>query len=179
MSIRKDVDDFWNIIQYNYDQIRYAEVKSSVVLSVYSLFFTAAYTLDILDEENIYDFSMDSIWDYICLIFLIPGLYFAIVSITSCIRCFLPRLKQSALKSPLFFGDIATDNENFEEYHKKLKKIRDDDPEYHKHLSHMAYVTGNIAFTKFRHVNQGIKSLIKSILLLITYIIGLYTINLL
>ena len=71
MSIRKDVDDFWNIIQYNYDQIRYAEVKSSVVLSVYSLFLTAAYTLDILDEENIYDFSMDSIWDYICLIFLI------------------------------------------------------------------------------------------------------------
>ena len=54
MGIRKDVDDFWNIIQYNYDQIRYAEVKSSVVLSVYSLFFTAAYTLDILDEENIY-----------------------------------------------------------------------------------------------------------------------------
>ena len=59
MSIRKDVADFWNIIQYNYDQIRYAEVKSSIVLSVYSLFFTAAYTLDILDEENIYDFSMD------------------------------------------------------------------------------------------------------------------------
>ena len=69
MSNRKDVDDFWNIIQYNYDQIRYAEVKSSIVLSVYSLFFTAAYTLDILDEENIYDFSMDSIWDYLCLIY--------------------------------------------------------------------------------------------------------------
>ena len=73
MSIRKDVDDFWNIIQYNYDQIRYAEVKSSVVLSVYSLFLTAAYTLDILDEENIYDFSMDSIWDYICLLYTSPS----------------------------------------------------------------------------------------------------------
>ena len=60
MSIRKDVDDFWNIIQYNYDQIRYAEVKSSVVLSVYSLFFTAAYTLDVLDEENAFEENFDT-----------------------------------------------------------------------------------------------------------------------
>jgi len=45
-------DDFWEIIKYNYDQIRYAEIKSSVVISVYSLFLTIAYTIDILDEER-------------------------------------------------------------------------------------------------------------------------------
>ena len=49
---RKNVEDIWEIIIYNYDQIRYAEIKSSVVISVYSLFFTAAYTIDVLDDEN-------------------------------------------------------------------------------------------------------------------------------
>ena len=37
----KNVEDYWEIINYNYDQIQYAEIKSSVVVSVYSLFFTA------------------------------------------------------------------------------------------------------------------------------------------
>ena len=47
-------DDFWEIIKYNYDQIQFAEIKSSVVVSVYSVLFTVAYTIDILDDENIY-----------------------------------------------------------------------------------------------------------------------------
>ena len=40
-------DDFWEIIN-NYDQIQFAEIKSSVVVSVYSVLFTVAYTIDIL-----------------------------------------------------------------------------------------------------------------------------------
>ena len=51
MDKRETILDFWEIINYNYDQIRYAEIKSSVVISVYSLFFTAAYTIDIIDDE--------------------------------------------------------------------------------------------------------------------------------
>ena len=97
-----DVDDFWDVINYNYDQIQYAEIKSSVVVSVYSLFFTAAYTIDILDDENVYSVSFENIIDYVPTIFLIPLVYFTIISFASCIRCFLPRLKESALKSPLF-----------------------------------------------------------------------------
>ena len=56
----KNVEDYWEIINYNYDQIQYAEIKSSVVVSVYSLFFTAAYTIDVLDDENVYNFSMSN-----------------------------------------------------------------------------------------------------------------------
>ena len=77
---RKNVEDIWEIIIYNYDQIRYAEIKSSVVISVYSLFFTAAYTIDVLDDENVYSFSFASFWDYFTLIFLIPGVYFTLFS---------------------------------------------------------------------------------------------------
>ena len=67
----KNVEDYWEIINYNYDQIQYAEIKSSVVVSVYSLFFTAAYTIDVLDDENVYNFSMSSFVDYIPMLFLI------------------------------------------------------------------------------------------------------------
>jgi|TARA_B100000767_G_scaffold267692_1_gene286772 hypothetical protein len=174
MDKRQTVGDFWEIIKYNYDQIRYAEIKSSVVISVYSLFFTGAYTIDVIDDENVYSLSFVTIWDYLSLLFLLPGLYFTLISFSSCIRCFLPRLKQSALKSPLFFGDIAMDNKDFAEFLPKFKSLREDSEEYKKHLTHMIYVTGNIAFTKFLHVNTAIKSLIKSIGLFVFYILSLY-----
>ena len=47
-------DDYWQLINYNYDQIRHAELKASIIVSIYSIFFTVAYTFDILDEENVY-----------------------------------------------------------------------------------------------------------------------------
>jgi hypothetical protein len=178
MDKRETILDFWEIINYNYDQIRYAEIKSSVVISVYSLFFTAAYTIDIIDDENVYSLDLNTSWDYISLLILLPGLYFTCISFASCIKCFLPRLKQSALKSPLFFGDIAMDNVDFSEYYPKIQTLRKDPEEYRKHLSHMVYVTGNIAFTKFKHVNIAIKSLIKSILFFITFIIMIYVVQL-
>ena len=76
MNKRETILDFWEIINYNYDQIRYAEIKSSVVISVYSLFFTAAYTIDIIDDENVYRLDLNTSWDYISLLILLPGLYF-------------------------------------------------------------------------------------------------------
>ena len=172
-------DDFWEIIKYNYDQIRYAEIKSSVVISVYSLFFTIAYTIDILDDENVYNFKFETIWDYFPLIIIFPILYFTINSFSNCIRCFLPRFKQSTLKSPLFFGDIATHYKSFDEYKGDLKNLINRDHEgYQEHLSHMVYVTGVIAFTKFQHVNKAIKSLIKSILCFILYLTVIFTFKL-
>ena len=43
-------DDFWEIIKYNHNQIQFAEIKASAVVSIYGLFITIAYTIDILDE---------------------------------------------------------------------------------------------------------------------------------
>ncbi len=173
----KNVDDFWDVINYNYSQIQYAEIKSSVVVSVYSLFFTAAYTIDILDDEKVYSITFTNFLDYIPALFLVPVIYFTIISFASCIRCFLPRLKESALKSPLFFGDICMDYKDFSEYHPKFKALRENSDEYQKHLTHMVYVTGNIAFTKFLHVNKAIKSLIKTVIFFICYIICYYLIE--
>ena len=52
-----DIEDYWNVINYNYGQIQFAEVKATAIISIYSLIFGLGYTLDILDEENIYSFS--------------------------------------------------------------------------------------------------------------------------
>ena len=48
-----DIEDYWNVINYNYGQIQFAEVKATAIISIYSLIFGLGYTLDILDEENI------------------------------------------------------------------------------------------------------------------------------
>ena len=163
-------DDFWEIIKYNYDQIQFAEIKSSVVVSVYSLLFTVAYTIDILDDENIYSFNFSSLTDYLTLLPVLPIAYFTVHSFVCCIRCFLPRIKHSSFKSPLFFGDIALNYKDFNQYKFDLKELVKNPEEYQEHLSHMVYVTGNIAFTKFKFVNQAIKSLIKSIAFFILFI---------
>jgi hypothetical protein len=124
-----------------------------------------AYTIDVLDDENMYSFAFDSAIDYILLLVAMPIIYFIGDSLVNCVRCFLPKLKESSLISPLFFGDMALNFKNFDVYQGELINLTNDNNEYKKHLSHMAYVTGNIAFNKMIRVNAAIKSLIKSMLL--------------
>ena len=33
-------DDYWQLINYNYDQIKHAELKASIIVSIYSIFLT-------------------------------------------------------------------------------------------------------------------------------------------
>jgi hypothetical protein len=169
-------EDFWEVIKYNHNQIQFAEIKASAVLSIYTLFITMAYTIDILDEEKMYSFDFDSAKDYILLLVAMPIIYFIWDSLVNCVQCFLPKLKESSLISPLFFGDMALNYKNFDVYKDELINLTNESYEYKKHLSHMAYVTGNIAFNKMIKVNSAIKSLIKSMLLfalfaLLNYII--------
>ena len=41
-----DIEDYWSIINYNYDQIQFAEVKATAVISIYSLIFVS------IDHKN-------------------------------------------------------------------------------------------------------------------------------
>ncbi len=66
------------------------------------------------------------------------------------------------------------DYKDFSEYHPKFRDLRENPEEYQKHLTHMVYVTGNIAFTKFMHVNKAIKSLIRSVGFFVCYILCFY-----
>ena len=172
--MKTSLRDYWEVINYNYEQIRFAEIKSSVIISVFSLVFTFAYTIDILDEENVYVFELNKPTDYIILFSIFPVIYFTFISFVSCVKCFLPRLKKSAINSPLFFGDVAMGYQDFETYNKDLNSLLTDDEQYKKHLAHMVYATANIAFTKFKHVNAAIRSLIKTIISLALFLILLY-----
>ena len=40
-----DIEDYWNVINYNYGQIQFAEVKATAIISIYSLIFGLGYTL--------------------------------------------------------------------------------------------------------------------------------------
>ena len=171
MNKYTEISNYWEIINYNYDQIRYAEVKASIVISIYSLFFSIAYTIDILDDDNSYALDMDNIVHVIALLFLLPGFFFTLRALVFCIKCFLPRLNISTKKSPLFFGDIGTGYDNFDTYYKSLDDLMDNKEEYHKHLTQMIYVTGHIAFAKFSNVNKGIKALLRSLLCYIIFLI--------
>ena len=174
--MKTSLRDYWEIINYNYEQIRFAEIKSSVIISVFSLVFTFAYTFDILDDDNVYIFKLNDISDYITLASIFPVIYFTFVSFVSCVKCFLPRLKKSAINSPLFFGDVAMGYTDFDSYNKDLNTLLSSDDDYKKHLSHMVYATANIAFLKFKHVNSAIRSLIKTIISLAIFLILVYTI---
>lgn len=167
-------DDYWQLIKYNYDQIKHAELKASIIVSIYSIFLTIAYTIDILDEENVYSFSFEDKMIYLKIIALIPGIFFTVRSFVACISCFLPRLKISAKPSPLFFGDVQKNWPSITNYTDELIKLMDDDNNYKVHLSQMAYVTGTIADTKFKYVGSGIKNLVRSIVFFLFFFILLY-----
>ena len=64
--------------------------------------------------------------------------------------------------------------QDFETYNKDLNSLLTDDEQYKKHLAHMVYATANIAFTKFKHVNAAIRSLIKTIISFTIFLILLY-----
>jgi len=166
--------DYWQLIRYNYEQIRHAELKASLIISLYSIFLTVAYTFDILDEENVYSFDFNEPKVYFLILFFLPPIIFTIFSFNSCIRCFLPRLNISVKPSPLFFGDIASNWKNFDNYSKELISVIENEPEYKVHLSQMAFVTGNIAGQKFKYVSKAIRYLIKSVISLIIFFIVFY-----
>lgn len=166
--------DFWQLIRYNYEQIRHAELKASLIISLYSIFLTVAYTFDILDEENVYSFDYSQPKVYFVILFFLPPIIFTILSFRSCVMCFLPRLKFSMKPSPLFFGDIASNWKNFDSYSKDLIDVIDNEPVYKVHLSQMAYVTGRIADIKFGHVSKAIRLLIKSVITFIIFFTILY-----
>ena len=175
--MKRSLKDYWEIIKYNYEQIRFAEIKSSVIVSVYSLLFTFAYTIDILDDENVYAFEPASILDYLVYALLLPTLYFVVLSFVNCVRCFLPRFQKSSLNSPLFFGDVAMGYNNFESYNQELEDVMGDDTVYKTHMAHMVYATGKIAFTKFMHVNKAIKALIRAIVFFLLFVLGTFATN--
>ena len=167
-------DDYWQLIKYNYDQIKHAELKASIIVSIYSIFLTIAYTVDILDEENVYSFSFEDKMIYFKILALLPGIFFTVRSFIACISCFLPRLKISAKPSPLFFGDVQKNWPSISNYSTELIKVMDNDNEYKVHLSQMAYVTGTIADTKFKFVGNGIRYLVRSIVFFFIFFILVY-----
>ena len=87
-----DVEDYWHVINYNYSQIQFAEIKASAVISIYSILIGLGFTLDILDDENDYNLGFDSFYWIIKVILFIAAFYFTIVSLKRCIQCILPIL---------------------------------------------------------------------------------------
>jgi len=162
-------EEFWPIIDYNYEQIRFAEIKASVIISFYSLLLTVGYTLNIFDSENFYNISVNSIEDSIKYFFLIPAIIFSVISLRRCVQCYLPRLNFTTEKSPFFFGDYPVHYRDFNSFEKTINKIIDNEPEYRRHLSQIVFATGHIAAKKFFFVNKGIISLIRSIAFIILF----------
>lgn len=167
-------DDYWQLIKYNYEQIRHAELKASLIVSLYSIFFTIAYTFDILDDENIYYFEFTDPLFVLKIIPIVPAIIFTILSFASCVNCFLPRLSISVKPSPLYFGDIKPNWSKFDDYSKKLIGVMDNDAEYKVHLSQMAFVTGSIADQKFKHVSSGIRCLTRSVISFLIFFVIIY-----
>ena len=167
-----DIEDYWNIINYNYSQIQFAEVKATAVISIYSLIFGLGYTLDILDEENIYDFSLD-ISGVINLFLLGVSFFYILASIRRCIMCILPRFDFNVSQSPLFFGDVVK-YKNFDVFFDSLEEVLNDETVYRKHLTQSVYATANIASKKFLNVNKGLKHLLSSLVFILLFFVSIY-----
>jgi hypothetical protein len=168
-----DVEDYWHVINYNYSQIQFAEIKASAVISIYSILIGLGFTLDILDDENDYNLGFDSFYWIIKVILFIAAFYFTIVSLKRCIQCILPILNIAVKKSPLFFGDIKN-FKDFESFNGSFNELLDSPKEYKTHLTQMVYATANITSIKFFNVNLAMRHLLKSIVFYALFFLSLY-----
>ena len=150
------IENYWALINYNIHHIQHSELKASIILTAYGIFFGLAY--DVGHELLVTD-------SYKLVFYCLVGI-FIILAITSMVfsfRTFMPRINKKLKKSVFFFNDIKNHYKSAEEYSKELKKTMLDDEELVSLLSEQAYINGVIAAEKYSNISKAIKFMTYSV----------------
>ena len=157
-------EQYWNILQYNNELLRYSEVKAGLILTVYGILFTVLYNtlepIQLAIEEHWLLFALASIFSLT-----------TVVSIYYCFRCFIPRIEKNNPLSYIFFGDVASKFKDGEEYFVKMEEMIYDETKYCQQLAEQIHVNARIASKKFKNVSQAIKLLVVAIFSIVLFVL--------
>lgn len=153
-------DRYWQILQYNIDWLRFSETKATVILTVYGIILTIAYT----NANSVFDAIAKSNF------LLIMTLIYAMLTIASVIFSFLainPTLKNLNPNSILYFGHISNSFQDAASYKIHTKSILDDNDRYTDQLADQIYINSKIAWKKYLRVTWSLRLFFCSLIIVL------------
>ena len=156
-------ENYWEILKYNHDMIRFSELKAGMVISILGVLFSLLFQ----SVESLKGYFVDSI-----PIQIVAGLFvfLTLVAILYSFRCFIPRFEIKNPTSIIFFGDIVGDFPHFSEYHQFAEKTIQNDHDFSLQLAEQIHTNAMIATRKFKAVSKSIRFLLWAILCLIALV---------
>ncbi|TRW27111.1 hypothetical protein FMM05_00220 [Flavobacterium zepuense] len=164
----KHSEKYWEILQLNIEWLRFSETKATLVLTVYGIIFTIAYS----NSSSVFDAVKSSGW----LLFLI--FLYGAFSLTSVVFAFLsvnPVLRNDTSTSIIYFGHIYKDLSKAA-YKTRAQAIIDDEDKLTDEITEQIHVISKIAWLKYRSVGWSLRFFIGSLVILILSVFS-YLIN--
>lgn len=150
---------YWDILQLNIEWLRFSETKATLILSVYGIIFTIAYT----NSTAVFDSLKASGW-IISLVFLYGAA--SLTSITFAFLCVNPALKNPNASSIIYFGHIYKDLSQAD-YKTRAQSIIDDEDKLTDQITEQIHVISKIAWIKYRNVGWSLRFFIGSLVLIL------------
>jgi hypothetical protein len=156
----KHAERYWEILQNNIDWLRFSETKATLILTVYGILFTIAYT----NAGAVFN-SIKGSDLILCLIFIYGIL--CLTSIGYAFFCVNPALKNPNPNSIIYYGHIAEKYATYGAYKTYAQSIIDNEDKFTDQITEQIHVISNIAWKKYRYVGWSIRFFILSLVVLI------------
>lgn len=169
LRLENQYENYWEILKYNHDMIRFSELKAGLVISIlgvlFSLLFQSIEKIKPLLEGNI-------------VLMFASGVFvlLTIVSVLYSFRCFIPRFENKNPTSMIFFGDIVSDFPDFNAYYDFAQKTLNSEADFSLQLAEQIHTNASIATRKFKAVSKSIRFLLWAVMCLILLVCLIYMI---
>lgn len=167
LRLENQYENYWEILKYNHDMIRFSEVKAGLVISILGVLFSLLFQ----SIEKVKPYLLESIPSQI-----VAGgfVILTVIAILYSFRCFIPRFENKNPTSMIFFGDIVADFPHFNSYHKFAQKTLGDEFEFSLQLAEQIHTNATIATRKFKAVSKAIRFLLWAILCLMALVVIMF-----
>jgi len=155
------IDHYWGSINYIAEMIKAAEIKAGLILTFYGILlnFIYAHLNDVIKYigNEIGFYIISGLW-LICIV----------ISVYYSVRCFMPRIVDKYDKNIFFFGDVISSFGDIRQFSKTFFKVSLDEDELFGQLGQQIYINSKIASEKFKNINQSLRFLALSLILMFT-----------
>lgn len=154
---------YWEILQHNVEWLRFSETKAALVLTVYGVVFTIAYTNSVAILSSMAGSSLITYG-----VFGYGGL--SLTSIVFAFLCVDPNLKNTNPDSIIYFGHITKKHETFKAYKLYAQSILEDQDKFSDQITEQIHFISGLAWKKFVRVTWALRFFIYSLVLMIVLI---------
>ena len=156
---------YWGALEYLVGLIKSSELKAGLILSFFGIIFNFVYQNVESAKESLAQFSF-------LYVLLLLWLIFTLISVYHSVRTFIPRIEKNYDDNVFFFGDIISKFGNINQFSKTFLKTTVDKEKIYDQIGQQIFISAKITAKKFKNVNNSIKYLVYSIIVLLLLILS-------